>query len=463
MTVPHSRATGSLGGEFTAWAHERSGYRLRWWQRLVAARLLEHDDLGRLVWETMVLSMARQLGKSWLLRELLLWRIHQGERFGEPQDVLHTGKDLAVCKEVQRSARLWAKARPAYKVREVNGQEEIELLSDGSRWMLRAKEAVYGYSVSCGAADEAWKVRASSIEEGMTPTMAEREQPQLLLVSTAHRLATALMLSRRQVALADLEGGDGDLLIEWSAPASSELDDVGTWRLASPHWTPRRARLISKRYQAMRDGETVDPEEPDPEQSFRAQWLNQWPSKRADPPGALQDLLAPGLWAQLTDPDLAGDGPVFVAVEDDFGLGAAVAAACVLDDGRLEVDGWLRDDWDSAIGDLERLAEIREIRELHVGASLLDRLPAGGVLPAGRPAVAAQARAGLALLRDLSVNGRLVHDESTGELDAALGLAQVRETLSGLYLVARGPTHLVKALAWAVQAAHRPAKVPAVY
>ena len=48
---------------------------------------------GALVWETAVLSMARQLGKSWLLRELVLWRIHQGDRFGEPQDVLHTGKD----------------------------------------------------------------------------------------------------------------------------------------------------------------------------------------------------------------------------------------------------------------------------------------------------------------------------------------------------------------------------------
>jgi hypothetical protein len=35
------------------------------------------------------------------------------------------------------------------------------------------------------------------------------------------------------------------------------------------------------------------------------------------------------------------DGPVFVAIEeDDYGRGAAVAAACVLDDGRIEVDGW---------------------------------------------------------------------------------------------------------------------------
>src|SRR5262245_25669542 len=165
MTVPHPRAAGSLGGEFIDWSARRTGRPLRWGQRLTAIRLLEVDHPGRLVWETAVLSTARQVGKSWLLRELCLWRIHQAGRFGDPQDVLHTGKDLAVCKEVQRPARIWAKARRHdYKVREVNGQEEIERLADGSRWMLRAKEAVYGYSVSMGAADEAWKVRQTSIE-----------------------------------------------------------------------------------------------------------------------------------------------------------------------------------------------------------------------------------------------------------------------------------------------------------
>jgi hypothetical protein len=449
-----------LGPEFIAWVADRDG-RLRWWQRLVATRLLEHDAEGRLVWDTLVLSMARQLGKSWLLRELLLWRIHQGERFGEPQDVLHTGKDLAVCKEVQRPARIWAKGREEYRVREVNGQEEIELLADGSRWMLRAKEAVYGYSVSCGAADEAWKVRAASVEEGLTPTMAEREQPQLLLVSTAHRLATGLMLSRRQQALGDLEGGGGDLLIEWSAPRDADLRDVGAWRLASPHWTPQRERLIGKRLQAALDGETQDPEEPDPEQSFRAQWLNQWPSRKVEAPGAVQDLLPAGLWGTLEQPDLGGAGPVFVAVEDDFGLGAAVAAVAVLEDGRLEVDGWLREDWNTAMADVQRLGELREIREMHVGASLLDRVPVG--LPAPRPAVATQVRHGLALLRDLAASGQLVHDETTGDLDRALGAARVKESLTGVLLVAVGPTHLVKAAAWAVAAAHRPARVPAVF
>lgn len=463
MTVPHPRAVGSIGPEFVRWAEQRSGRPMRWWQRLVAVRLLEVDQAGRLVWETCVLSTARQVGKSWLLRELLLWRIHEGERFGEPQDVLHTGKDLAVCKEVQRPARIWAKVRDEYRVREVNGQEEIELLADGSRWMLRAKEAVYGYSVSLGAVDEAWKVRAASVDEGLAPTMAEREQPQLLLVSTAHRRATVLMLDRRQLALAGLEDGDGDLLIEWSAPAGAELDDRQVWRLASPHWGPRRERLVSKQYEKMLAGEPVgDPDEPDPEESFRAQWLNQWPRRQTPPPGALQPLLEPGEWAELELAGVASPGPVWVAVEDDYGLGAAIAAAGVLEDGRLELDGWLRDDWDSAIRDLERLAELREIRELHVGASLLDRLPTDGKLPAARPANYATARRGLALLRDLAANGRVVHDETTGELDRALGQAQVRESPTGLYLVAQGPTHLVKAAAWALAAAHRPVKLPAI-
>lgn len=463
MTIPHPRAVGSLGPEFIRWAEDRTGCKLRWWQRLVATRMLEVDGKGRLVWESVLWSTARQVGKSWLLRELCLWRIQQGERFGGPQDVLHTGKDLAICKEVQRSARYWAKARGAeYKVREVNGQEEVEFLQDGSRWMLRAKEAVYGYAASVGAVDEAWKVRASTVEEAITPTMAEREQAQLWLLSTAHRLATSLMLTRRQVGLAGLEIGDGDLLLEWSAPHGAALDDVDAWRLASPHWTPQRERLIRKRLEAMAAGEVEDADEPDPVESFKAQWLNQWPRVRAVEAGKTEALLPDGLWQSLAVPEVQTYGPVFVAIEDDFGMGAAVAAVARMDDGRLEVDGWLRDDWDTAIADVIQLGALRKIREFHVGASLMDRIPTDGSLPRARPAAGVQTRTGLALFRDLAVNGQLVHDATTHDVDQAMLQAQVREALTGLFLVARGPTHLVKAAVWAIQAAHKPVPVPSI-
>jgi hypothetical protein len=463
MTVPHPRAVGSLGGEFVAWAQERSGRPLRWWQQLVATRMLEVDEQGRLVWETVVVSTARQVGKSWWLRELCLWRIHQAERFAEPQDVLHTGKDLAVCKEVQRPARIWCKARrDLYRVREVNGQEEIELLQDGSRWMLRAKEAVYGYSVSLGAVDEAWKVRGSSVDEGLVPTMAEREQPQLLLVSTAHRKATGLILGRRQVALDGLEDGDGDLLIEWSTPAGTELDDPVAWRQASPHWTPRRQRLIEKRHEAMLAGDVEDPDEPDPVASFRAQWLNQWPRRRLDDSGPTERLIPAGVWDNLRATGLHATGPVWVALEDDYGLGAAVACARRLQDGRVELDGWLTGDWDSAIADAQALTARFPVRRLLVGASLLDRVPAA-LRGLAQPRGAAQTRTGLALLRDLATTGQLAHDAPTAELSQTLAAAHVREAPAGLMLVAKGPTHLVRAVVWALGEAHRPALTPAVH
>jgi hypothetical protein len=462
MTVPHPAAVGSLGPEFIAAAEDRSGRPLRWWQRLVAVRLLEVDADERLVWDAAIVSTARQVGKSWLLRELCFWRMHQSERFGEPQDVLHTGKDLAICLEVQRPARLWAKARKGdYRVREANGQVEIERLQDGSRWMLRAKEGVYGYSVALGVVDEAWRVRASAVDEGLTPTMAEREQPQLLLFSTAHRKATALVLDRRRVALDQLETGDGELLIEWSAPQGSVPEDRQAWRLASPHWTPQRERLIAKAHEKMLAGEADDPDEPDPVESFRAQWLNQWPRRRAEPSGPTEPLLPDGAWGELATAAPDAVGPVWLAVEDDYGLGAAVAAVRRTADGRLELDGWLRGDWNSAIADVQALAGVLTVRRLLVGASLAANVPAG-LRTITEPRTGAAVRPGLSLLRDLVMSGGVVHDVTTRDLDETLAVASVRETQSGLLLLSRGPTHLVRAAVWALQAAHRPAVVPAI-
>jgi hypothetical protein len=466
MTAPHARAVDSLGADFVAHAEERMGRPLRWWQRLVATRMLEVDGDRRLVWETVLLSTNRQVGKSWLLRELCLWRMLQGERFGEAQDIMHTGKDVAICKEIQRPARIWAKDQQRahdFKVREVNGQEEIELLADGSRWMIRAKEAVYGYATSFGVVDEAWKVKQSSIDEGLTPTMAEREQPQLMLVSTAHRLATKLMLDRRALAVDQIDAPTDTLLMEWSAPRDADLDDVAGWRQASPYWTPRRKALIAGRLDAMRAGDGVeDPEEPDPEMSFRCQWLNQWPRGRTSQSGPTEPLLAPGAWADLAREDPGATGGVWVALEDDYGLGAAVACVRRTKDGRLELDGWLRRDWDSAIADAVALADGFHVKRLYVGASLVDRVPAQlrGITEAR---AGAAVRDGLALLRDLVSTGGVVHDEQSTELDETLALATVREGASGLALVAKGPTHLVKACAWALLGAHRPAAAPAVY
>jgi hypothetical protein len=461
MTVPHPAAVGSLGADFVKWSDARTGGKLRWWQRLAATRMLEVDDQGLLVWDGALLSMARQLGKSWLLRELCLWRIEQGGRWGEPQDVLHTGKDLAVCIEVQRTARIWARPRADYQVREASGREAIEYLPGlGGRWILKAKGAPYGYTISSAVVDEAWNVEANHIEEGVAPTMVERASSQLLLVSTAHRLATSLMLTRRKAALAELESGSGDLLIEWSAPRGASIDDLGAWRLASPHWSPQRQKLIRRRLEAMYQGETQDGTESDPAESFRSQWLNQWPKGLTVLQG--EELLAPGVWRSLVEDGVRSGGPVWVAVEDNYGRGAAVAACAQLDDGRLEVDGWLRPDWDSALEDVRLLAAVRQVRQVLVGASVFSRV-APGSLPSARPAGSLETRPGLSVLRDLCANGLIVHDSTTADLDEAVGAARVKQGINGLMLVPGELRHLVNALVWAVGACHRPVAAGAVF
>lgn len=463
MTVPHPDAVGSLEPEFTGWVEGRTGGRLRWWQRLVMARLLEVDGAGELVWEAAILSMARQCGKSWLLRELLFWRIHYGDRLGGEQLVLHTGKDVAICKEVQRPARLWAKARrDTYHVREVNGQEEITFLADGSRWMIRARDAVYGHSATMVGVDECWKVKPEAIEEGVVPTMVEHPQTQLLLISTAHRSATTLMLRRRADALAVLGAGTGDLLIEWSALPTADLEDRDGWRQASPHWTARRERLIEQRVAAALAGGTddVDPEEMDPVEAVRAQWLNIWPAgvNRAERGEAVVD---PKAWtgALCVDDSV---GPLAIGVADHHGRGAAVAFCGMLPDGRLVVGGQLVDSRAEAWGLAQRAALARTGSTLATSTALASDRMAGEVADDPAKNSTVDTGAAVAVLRDLLATGRLVQD---GSADLAAQLTETRVNVGArLTLLPVGRHDLVEAMLWAVRAAaSREILVPAIY
>lgn len=457
MTVPHPRAIGSLGPLAADFAQARRGRPWRWWQRLLATRLLEVDSAGLLVWEVALLTMARQLGKTWLLADLCGWR-QESDHFSTEQLILSTGKDIAVCREMQRPARVRAKARrDEYHVREVNGQEEIERLDTHSRWMVRAKESVYGISATLATVDESWKVAAAIVDEGIIPTMVEQDETQLLLCSTAHRKATALMIGRRASGLADLGTGDGALMLEWSAPPDAELDDRDGWRLASPHWTPKRERWIADRLTAALSGESDDVDEPDPVAAFRAQWLNQWPAKRtAVARGEL--LIEPDAWSACSGSVDSDGSRIWIGVEDNYGAGAAVAAAVRLDGGLVGVDGWTVDTVDEAVRQVRLLIASHQRARLMVGATAIRRVPAS-LHP--QPHSGAQTRTGLAALRELVDSGVLVHEPSA-DLDRQLSSARVTRAATGLLLVAGTRTDLVRALSWCAQEAAQPVKVPAI-
>ena len=91
----------------------------------------------------------------------------------------------------------------------------------------REERDVYGYSASIAAVDEAWEIRPAAIDDALLPTMVEREQAQLLLVSTAHRLVDDLDAEPPPCRPGQLEAGDGDLLIEWSRSGGCGLGRRG--------------------------------------------------------------------------------------------------------------------------------------------------------------------------------------------------------------------------------------------
>jgi hypothetical protein len=465
MTVPHPRAVGSLGAEAARWARRRRGRKWRWWQRLYATRLLEVDDQGELIWEASLLSVARQVGKTWVLADLCDWRFEQGERFGGAQEVLSIAKDLAVVRKMQAPARARAKGLPErYAVREVNGQEEIELLADHSAWMIRSREGVYGLSSAMATVDEAWKIPAVVIDDGVVPTQVERTHTQLVLASTAHRLATALMIGRRAGALARLEDPEpygATLLVEWSARRDAELGDRKAWRQASPQWTARRERIIAQRLTAVLAGESEDADEPDPRESFRTQWLNIWPAKRV-PVGRGEELVSADEW-HGAEVDVDTEGPVVVAVEDHFGRGAAAAACGTSVDGRLVVGGWMFFDRAGAFSWAVHWLQARPGSRLLVGPTLAEAAELVEMPVPAEPFGAAQIRVGLPLWRRLLTDGELVQDGSADLTAQVLDARVVPAGASGLSLVSGVRTDLVRAAVGAVRVAAESVGDPAIH
>jgi hypothetical protein len=465
MTPPHPAAVGSLGPEFAQSAAERMGRELRWWQALAATRLLEHDEDGRLVWRAAILSTARQVGKSVLLRELLMWRLVQGWRFGgEPQTLLHVSRDVGVGRWIQREARSWARQYPdRFRVREANGLESIEYLPDGSVWLLKSKIGVYGHSASMAAVDEGWGIAADHIEDGLLPTLVERSSSQLVLCSTAHPQATSLVLDRRRAALAALDDpGTSDLILEWSAPAELDLADEAGWRMASPYWTAEREQAIRSALERALTA-AVDANGQDSRAGFQTQWLCRWPSEDASARKG-EPLLPPEAWEQART-TLHAEGPVVIAVEDWFGEGAATAAARRLADGRLLVAGWQFPTRELAAEQASEIASWTSGSELIVGATLMGD-PWVHEVPAMKltSATGSLTRAGLPLFRQMVESGQLVWDEADGrEIADRLETARVVQGAAGLRLLDGGRNDLVRALVWVVASAAVRPPMPAIY
>ena len=310
MSAPHPDAVGSYGPELEAWARDRFGMHPkrteghRYFQRLLYAAALQHDANGDLLFPTVLLGTARQSGKSWALREVCMWRLEQGRRWGELQTIVHCAAQLFQAEAVWKPAAHWAGRLPrlasrtpdptlwdddtpptpqlgGYTIRLANGSAQLSR-PDGSAWIPQAANDQIGValSVSLAIVDEAWDVPRWNIDNGLIPTQAEARSPQLWITSTAGKPRTGEVSDLWPFYAAQARGQlthpSDTLILEWSADPDADPGAVATWRQASPHWDDRRRNLLEREWRKVLDAPAGD-KRARAEAAFRMQWLNIWP------------------------------------------------------------------------------------------------------------------------------------------------------------------------------------------
>ena len=243
---PAGRGARSEGPLATVLAQDVLGLDLLPWQRLVLDRGLERELVpagsagtagrrSRWRWRTVIVTVARQNGKSALLRALVAHRLagRRSETVGALSHIRPVGRETMFdpIADAFTSRRL-ADLFDARAVRS-NGSEALTLRATGGRLVIpsSSEKGGHGYSLDLALVDEAWAMRDYRVPQAITPTQIARPDPQLWVVSTA---GTSESLWLRELVEAGRAGAERVALFEWSADPELDPADVDAWAAANP-------------------------------------------------------------------------------------------------------------------------------------------------------------------------------------------------------------------------------------
>lgn len=317
----------SDGFQAIRFAEEVLDYQLLPWQRWWLIHVLELRPDGSFRFRTVLTLVGRQNGKSSVLKVLALYFMYlRGER--EKVTVLGAAQSLSIAMEAWSGAVDIAEDVPDLAaeiehVRKTNGEQAL-VLTNGSRYRISAatRGAGRGLSVDLLILDELREHRNWEAWGALSKTTTARPNALIVGISNAGDDQSVVLNSLRSQGI----GGEDETLglFEWSAPDGCELDDPEAIAQANPGL----GRTVSMA--AIRSAMATDPPV-----VFRTETLCQ----RVDALDAALDLEA---WKASADP--AGSlGPVRdrVALCLDVAMDGAhvtLAAAAVLDDGRVRVE-----------------------------------------------------------------------------------------------------------------------------
>lgn len=225
----------TLGYEFIEFAESVVGIELLPWQRWWALHAFELTEEGRFRFRTVLTLVARQNGKTILLKLVTLWQMYMGYA----REVLGVAQTRDVAKDtwqecidvVQDIPDLAAEL--AEQPRMANGQEHFRLLN-GSRYRIAAATRKGGRSKSIDLLlfDEVRELLDFDAWGAISKTTNARPNAMRLAFSNAGDRRSVVLKTLRASGLSGRSKTVG--LFEWSAPDGCALDDRDAWAQANP-------------------------------------------------------------------------------------------------------------------------------------------------------------------------------------------------------------------------------------
>jgi len=414
------------------------------WQVYVLDGMLATDEAGGLRHRQSLVSVARQNGKTTLLRSLVGWALTRcaAER-GEPQTVITMAHALDLGVQLFYDLAPILEERFGGEAKWSYGRNQITM-PDGSLWLVRAATggAGHGRGAQWIIVDEVWDVSPEVIDQGLLPAQIAQKSPLLAMFSTAGTDHSRAMIRWREQGLRLIDNQTpGPLYFaEYSPP--SDVDVVNRpdlWHLANP------ALGHTITMDAL-EAQALSPDRA----AFLRGHLNMWVSTN-------EGWLPPGTW----EPALAADrpsGPPTVLATDtshDGDRHVGIAAHAEPDGTVIVTTAFVVGSEAEKWAELERLAGPRTI--VAITPNIEIHCPAG--LKARKTIVGQnEITKWTGLVRSMILDGRLKH---CGEvmLSEHVNRAVGAQTATGLVLSSMrspGPIEMARCMVWAAALASKP-------
>jgi hypothetical protein len=287
------------------------------WQDGAGRLILATDALGLYAADTVVMSIPRQVGKTFLLGAIafgkalrqpgltVIWTAH---RFKTSREMFNAMKALTRLPEV---------APHVDRIANANGEEAVEF-RNGSRILFGARENGFGLGfakVGMLILDEGQRLTTRAMDD-LIPTMNAAVNPLVVIMGTPPRPTDPgeVFTMLRQEAL------DGQapstLYIEFSADEDADLDDREQLAKANPSYPHRTSeRAIQRMRKNLSD------------ESFRREALGIF-----DKASVHQPIISESRWRALADPGPAeGTAPAALGLDMSHGRDISIGACWAID------------------------------------------------------------------------------------------------------------------------------------